>query len=245
MENANGQQEPVVAEMSLLAKLSQIFTNPSKVFQHIDSYLDWLVPILIIIVFAIGRNLIMYDLEITATKEKIAQNEKIPDQQKTEILAKIDEEANDPAQTYKQIGYAIVFTFLFAFVVAGLYLLTGNVILGGKATYSKILGVYALGALVFIPEQIVKVPLALAKGSKYVYTSLAILFDQSQSQTLLFQLANAIDIFSIWRVSLWAIGFSVVYKFSLGKSYTAIVIWYVIGIFILYGLNLLTGGMLT
>jgi hypothetical protein len=77
-----------------------------------------------------------------------------------------------------------------------------------------------------------------------VYTSLAIMFDSTESGTLLFSLANAVDIFSIWRLALWALGFGILYKFSQAKSWMAVGIWYVIGIFIYYGLNRLTGGML-
>jgi hypothetical protein len=61
---------------------------------------------------------------------------------------------------------------------------------------------------------------------------------------LLFTLANAIDIFSIWKLAVWAIGFGVVYKFSSAKSWIAVGLWYVLGILIFYGLNTLTGGML-
>ena len=231
-------------KMSVLNKMINIFTNPAKVFASLDSYKDWLIPLLVIIVVATGRQFVMQDLEIDAVKERITRNEQIPEEQKTAILEKIDQDTQGTFSNIKSIGGIVIMTFLFAALVAGLYFFTGNIIFGGSTSYANMLSVYALGSLIFIPEHIVKTALALSKGSTTVYTSLAILFDPAESSTLLFTLANAIDIFSIWKLAVWAIGFGVVYKFNQTKSWIAVGFWYLVGIFVFYGLNTLTGGML-
>lgn len=235
---------PNTENMSILNKMINVFTSPSKAFTSLDSYKDWLIPILVIIIVAIGRQFIMQDLEIDAVKERITRNEQIPEEQKAAILEKIDQDSNDTFANIKSIGGIVIMTFLFAALVAGLYFFTGNIIFGGSSSYANMLSVYALGSLIFIPEHIVKTALALSKGSTTVYTSLAILFDPAESSTLLFTLANAIDIFSIWKLAVWAIGFGIVYKFNQTKSWIAVGFWYLVGIFVFYGLNTLTGGML-
>ena len=235
---------PNTEKMSVLSKMINVFTSPAKVFVSLDSYKDWLIPLLVIIVVATGRQFVMQDLEIDAVKERITRNEQIPEEQKTAILEKIDQDSQATSAIIRSIGGIVIMTFLFAAIVAGLYFFTGNIIFGGSSSYTNMLSVYALGSLIFIPEHIVKTALALSKGSTEVYTSLAILFDPAESATLLFTLANAIDIFSIWKLAVWAIGFGIVYKFNQTKSWIAVGFWYLIGIFVFYGLNTLTGGML-
>ena len=235
---------PNTEKMSVLSKMINVFTSPAKVFVSLDSYKDWLIPLLVIIVVATGRQFVMQDLEIDAVKERITRNEQIPEEQKTAILEKIDQDSQATSAIIRSIGGIVIMTFLFAAIVAGLYFFTGNIIFGGSSSYTNMLSVYARGSLIFIPEHIVKTALALSKGSTEVYTSLAILFDPAESATLLFTLANAIDIFSIWKLAVWAIGFGIVYKFNQTKSWIAVGFWYLIGIFVFYGLNTLTGGML-
>lgn len=233
-----------VEKISVMGRVVAVFSNPSKAFVGLGTYKDWLIPLLIIIVVAIGRQFVMQDLETSAVKDRIMRNEQIPEEQKTAILEQIEQGANDPSAMIKNIAGIVIMTFIFTLIVGGLYLFTGNIIMGGTADYSSMLSVYALGSLIFIPEHIVKTALALSKGSTAVYTSLAILFDPAESSTLLFTLANAIDVFSIWKLAVWAIGFGVVYKFNQTKSWIAVGIWYVVGILVFWGLNTLTGGML-
>lgn len=235
---------PTTDKMSVVSKMVNVFSNPSKVFTQLDSYKDWLIPLLIIIVVAIGRQFMMQDLEMAAVKDRIERNENIPEQQKAAILEQMESQANSPTKTAQTVGGIIIMTFIFALIAAGLYLFTGNVVFGGTATYSSMLSVYALGSLIFIPEYIVKTALALSKGSAKVYTSLAILMDPAESSTLLFTIADWIDIFSIWKLAVWAIGFGVVYKFNQTKSWINVVVWYLVGLFVFYGLNTLTGGIL-
>jgi len=70
-----------------------------------------------------------------------------------------------------------------------------------------------------------------------VYTSLAVLFDPAKSGTTLFKLANAIDIFSLWRLFLWGLGISIIYKFSQGKAYGIVIFWYIAWTLISIGLS--------
>ena len=244
MESVNLPTGNSEEKMSVFSKMTQIFSNPGRVFQNLNSTMDWLMPLIVLIVFSLVRSYIMHDMEIEMVKDKIVQNEQIPEESKAQILAKMDEDSQGVGQIIKTVAGTIIAIFAFALIVAGLYLFTGNVILGGTASYTQMLSVYALGSLVFIPEHIVKVALALSKGSPKVYTSLALLFDPEQSQSLLFQLANAIDVFSLWKLAIWALGFGMIYKFNQTKSWMAVGTWYVIGILIFFGLNTLTGGML-
>ena len=179
-----------------------------------------------------------------AQKEKFLRNDKITEDQRDLIIERFDEAKDSPTRMIQPSIAVIVITFISFATVAGIFLLVGNFVFGGKATYVQVLSVYAWGYMVAIPETIVKIPMMLAKNSAHVYTSLALLFDPSDSETVLFKLANAVDLFSIWRIALWAIGLGCVYKFSKEKSNFIVIGLYVIYVFIYIGISSLFGGLI-
>jgi hypothetical protein len=243
-ENAAVQETHAEPKLSFITKLGLIFTSPSKVFKNLAIYPAWLAPTLLILVFSLISGYLMRDLGMQAQKDRIIRSERIPEDRKELILDRMEEQSGSPMQVVMMVVGVVVFIFASYAVVAALFLFTGNVILGGSANFKQMLSVYAWGSLVGIPEAIIKIPLALAKNSIHVYSSLAILFDTSEADTTLFKIANAVDIFALWRVALWAIGFGIVYKFSQGKSYAAIISWYVIWIIVSIAFSSLFAGFL-
>jgi hypothetical protein len=219
-------------KLSLSSKLWLIFTNPSTVFKNLAVYPDWIMPALIIVVLSIVSAFLVKDFAIEAQKNRFSNSERFTEEQKNVLIEKMEQQAESPIQMVMMIIGSIVYVIASITFAAALFLFTGNVILGGSSDYRTMLAVYAWGFLVAIPETLIKIPMVLAKKSIHVYTSLAVLFDPSEAQTIVFKLANAIDIFALWRVTLWAIGFGIVYKFSNGKSYTVIGVWYIIWILI-------------
>jgi hypothetical protein len=235
-------QETPGTQLSLGSKLGLIFTSPRRVFESLKLRPDWLVPTIIIAVISMASAFFLKDITIEMQKQKIMASEKIPDEKKEAILQSFDQSGN--MQMIMGMAGAVIFVFVSFAVVAGLFLFTGNVILGGQSNFKTMLAIYAWGFMASVPEAIIKIPLMIAKNSIHVYTSLAILFDTSESETVLFKIANAVDIFALWRVALWAIGFGVVYKFSQGKSYAAIGVWYLIWIAVSIWLSSLFQGFL-
>jgi hypothetical protein len=230
-------------KLPVFQKLILIFTNPGKVFENLSFHPDWLVPTLLIIVLAIGASFLVLDIQMETQKEKFLKNDKITDEQKNLIIERFDEAKNSPTKMIRPSVAVVVITFISFAAVAGIFLLVGNFMFGGKATYVQVLAVYAWGYMVAIPETIVKIPMMLAKNSAHVYTSLALLFDPSDSETVLFKLANAVDLFSVWRIVLWAIGLGCVYKFSKEKSNYIVIGLYVIYVFISIGISELFDGL--
>lgn len=96
---------------------------------------------------------------------------------------------------------------------------------------------YSWVGLIGALELLVRMPLVMAKGTMNVYTSLAVLMDVSQRKTVLFQLLNAFDVFTIWKIILWSMGMRIVYKFSSSKGYTATISLYLIYLVITIGLS--------
>ncbi|MCK5032365.1 MAG: YIP1 family protein [Calditrichia bacterium] len=231
-------------KLPLFQKLILIITNPGKVFENLALHPDWLLPTILIIVLAIGSSFLVYDIQLEAQKERFLKNDKIPDDRKELIMERFDEAKDSPTRMVQPTIAIIVITFISFAAVAGIFLLVGNFMFGGKAKYIQLLAVYAWGYMVAIPETLVKIPMMLTKNSIHVYTSLAVLFDPAESETVLFKIANAVDLFSIWRIALWAIGLGVVYKFSKEKSNYIVIGLYVIYVFIYIGISSLFGGLI-
>jgi hypothetical protein len=229
-------------QLSTGTKLGLIFTNPTRVFESLTKKPDWLIPTLIIVILSVASAYFLRDITMEMQKERILASERIPEEQKDTLLQQFEQGGS--MQVIMGMVGAVVFVFASFAIVAALFMFTGNVVLGGQANYKTMLAVYAWGFMASVPEAIIKIPLMLAKNSIHVYTSLAILFDTSESETVLFKIANAIDIFALWRVALWAIGFSVVYKFTKGKSYAVIGAWYVIWVAVSIGLSSLFQGFM-
>ena len=235
-------QETGGTRLSFFQKLGLIYSNPRQVFENIRHYPDWILPVLSILIFSLINVYLMQDLGIESQKERIVQSEQIPEEQKEIILERM-EQGIGPIQQLMMYGGTVIFVLGSIFLVAALYMFSGNFVLGGSVSYQSMLAVYVWGFMVTIPEIIIKIPLALAKNSIHVYTSLAVFFDSSQAQSTLFKSANAVDIFSIWRLVLWSIGFGIIYNVSTTKSFAIITMWYIIWVFIAIGFSSLVPGM--
>jgi len=215
-------EEQKLANLSVGQQIVKIFTDPITFFQHLRDNPTWLLPLILIILMSIAFASITKDQMLEYRKQMILDSEKIPEEFKDQSIEQI--ENMTPTAYYVQtvlgsvIGIAIVYV-----IGAGLFLLVGNFFLGGKATFKQMFALFTWANMVSIVEMLVKMILILQKNSMEVYTSLALLMDPAKSKTFLFQLLNAVDIFAIWKVILWAIGFGIIYRFSAKKSYVTVI----------------------
>ncbi len=226
--NTEDEQRADVGRSSLMKDSVLLFTEPSALFERKAVKPTWLFPVLLMIVLSIAGGLLLTDVQLKAQKEAILKSERFDEQQKSEILKNMDEGTGTTMRVLSTVLAGTAFIFLSYAVVSGLFLFTGNFIFGGEASFKQVFAVYAWGSLAGIPELLIKTPLMLMKDSIHVYTSLAVLMDYSQSNTWLFGILNAVDIFSIWRIVLWSVGLGIVYKFGSGKSYAITTFWYIV-----------------
>lgn len=227
MDNVIQDRNPEPEKLNLVNKTVGIFTQPERVLASLKERPDWLFPltvvILISILFAVTTRRQMMEFQ----KQSIYNSTIIQEEQKDEMIDRMENQS-DEAFYVQSVGGTVVSTIFVYLVAAGVFLFVGNFILGGKASFKQIFAMYSWVGLISGLEYLIKIPLVLAKDSFQVYTSLAVLLDPSQSKTLLFQILNAFDLFAIWRVALWGMGFAVIYNFSKRTSYTAVISVYVI-----------------
>jgi hypothetical protein len=100
-----------------------------------------------------------------------------------------------------------------------------------------------VGTVGFILNRI----LVMIKGTNQgVTTSLSALLPapiMGESPSLLYRLLGKFDLFRIWELVLWIIGFAVIFKFANKKSTSMVIIVWVIWTAISLGLSQLLGGM--
>jgi hypothetical protein len=111
---------------------------------------------------------------------------------------------------------------------------------GGDVGFKRMFAWMAAVGLISALGMLVKLPIALAKGSIDVRTSLALLAPSVGIQTPLGVLLNSFDIFSIWAVVAAVIGFAVLTGFNNKKSGYIVAGLWLLYVLILVGVTALS-----
>lgn len=224
-------------------KMWGIFSDPRRTFSSLSEKPTWILPVIVLIVIAMISSVLVTPFRMQEAIEKIDQNPRLSAQQKEEIFDRMEEQRAKPVM--KLISYIIApiaAIFVIVFIVSGLFYLGINVLLGGEASFKKVLSVYCWSGLVTIPGFIVKTPLMLVKKSSQIHTSLAALMPSGSEENLLFKILTHTDIFVIWEIWLISIGLAIVYKFSTKKTMGLVIGFYLFYVLIAVGFSALTKG---
>ncbi len=232
------EEEPPPAELSALDRLVGIFLKPRQVFEYLRVKPDIWLPLILIALISIGVSFSVYDIALDQQIEKIEQNERIPDEQKNLILDKIEASRSGAKKILSSAVVAPLSTVIVSLVVAGFFFFLGNIILGGKASFAQIFSVYLYAQLIpTILGSIVKIPLWVSQQSLGATTSLAVLLPTDMSGSTVARLLGNFDIFTIWYLIVFSMGFAIIYRFSQLKSYLAVFISWFLFIIIKVGLG--------
>jgi hypothetical protein len=203
--------------MSILSNIINTYIAPAKVFESVKDF-EWkkaLVPLLILVVLGVISYWVIQDLvaevQYDAGLERIENSSRIPDDQKEEIIAKMESQMDSGPQKIIAWVASGLGGPISVFFMALIALLVGNTFMGGSAKYGQLLNVTAWAFMVNILESIVKIPLMLSKWSIEVYTGLGVL-GIGEKGTFIHSLLAGIDIFAIWRIILIAIGMGIIYN---------------------------------
>jgi len=203
-------------DLSVVQKMVGVFFTPKETFEAIDRKPDWLVPLIVIIIISLIFTMIT--LPITMPEQMEKQREQLEekgmsDDQIDQAMATGEKMGKIFAPIGVIIGVPIVLLFF-----ALIFWFVGNVILGGQTAYKKMFSVYTYSSLIGTLGFILTYLIILLRKSADVHFSLALLLPQEQSETALYQFLKGFNLFSIWQYAVLAIGFAVIYKFSIKKS---------------------------
>ena len=220
------QADQIPAQLNILQRIIGVFGSPQKTFEDIAARPNWVFPLILLVLVALLTTQIMAPAMIADFKsgeqyEKLMQNEQLTPEQ----IERAAEMQISAMKNFAGIG-AAVSTLIICLLAGAVLLFIGNIILGGEAKYVQIFSMYCWGGLIGVLGSILRLPLAVQKMSTKIYFGPAVLFPAGAEESAGFKIAAALDIFLIWRVVLLAVGFAAIYKFTFGKSITALCVLY-------------------
>ena len=202
-----------------LGKAFRVLVAPTRVFAELERRPAWLAPIIICILVAVLSSIILVPSVILPHQRELLEERGLTEEQleaarpwleggRTLIIATVT---------------SVVGTPIVLLIVAGVFHLVCSLLLGGQANFVRTFSVAAFSWMVSVPESIVKVPLALASKTPEVQTGLGLLMARDSSAGYAYRFVQSllahVDVFSVWKVVLLALGVAVMFKFTRKKSY--------------------------
>jgi len=199
-------------ELNTVQRIIGVFFSPKNTFEDIDRKPGWVVPLILILIIMIASTFITMKYGISERME--TQREMMQDRGMTDDQIAMAEKVG------KIIGpiWAAIITGVMLAIFTLILWFVGNIVLGGQTTFSRIFSVYNYSFLIGMLGVVLSIPLIISKQTANVHFSLALLLPEDQSKTLLYNVLKAFGLFSIWQYVVLAIGFAVIYKFSMKKA---------------------------
>lgn len=121
----------------------------------------------------------------------------------------------------------LLFGALVPLVLAGIFLLVFNVMMGGEASFKQVFAVVVHANPVALVGMLFTTPLMYFRGSMSGVTNLGVFLPMLDETSFLAKLLGSIDLLRVWWVFVLAIGLGVLYKRKTGPIAT--------GLFVVYG----------
>ncbi|HGY57423.1 MAG TPA: YIP1 family protein [Caldithrix abyssi] len=228
--NANS----TVSEMSFMQKLISVFTAPRSAFESINARPSWFVPYLITVAITIALQYAVMDITMQ-DQLAIMEAKDMPAEQMDAVRTQME-------GPMKYIGIAMIpiATVAVWVILGGIFLLAGNIMITNseEVTFKKMLALVSWSSLITIVAGPLRTLLVISKGTmRGVATDLSVLLPVpaiGEDPSLLYLLLSKIDVFVIWQIVLWIIGFSVFYRVETKKAAVPVLtlwaIWIVVSV---------------
>ncbi len=223
--------------LGLFGRIINVYFSPSKTFRSLEVSPDWLTPLIVSLVLMgtvmFFLNDVIQQEQIAAAKTAIMKNDRIPDNQKEEVI----EQQAVMMKKFWIFGVVIgVIMLIGAYFLGGLAVwLGGNMALGKGPGYITALSVFGYASLVDMIATIVKLPLMVMNETMRVDSGLGILVSREETRSVLYTFLSSFDLFTFWQLALMIIGFSLIYKAPVRKSAVFILIMWLIWVLIKTG----------
>lgn len=192
-------------------------------FEDLRERPRWLVPFLILIVVAavgsvLPRILLPTDVWLDAIRQNLPSGVQMGEEQMTAVMTTMRSPVSVALSALGGIliaGGGAVLAALFFWMLFS--------ILGGKISFTSSFAVVSYSSLINVLGMVMIVILTLILQRLDIQTSLA-LIPALQPNTYLYRLAAQIDFFTVWRVIIMGLGFSVVADVPKVKGYLSVII---------------------
>lgn len=248
--------------------MEKIIFAPTRRFQEISERPVWTLPLILTIVVpallaTLTGSLIPRDRLIASVENRIARTRafideqvakgKMPSEGHAAAVERIEEVSRSEVEFYSRAPWIKLFVrFLIrsvpALVWSGLQLLIWTTILnlflpvlGGAASFRRVLAITTNSGLLRIPAALVHAILLFATGNPAASTSLAPL--APGAPVYLRGVLAGIDIFTIWELALTGLGLGVVFRLNKKVAFAVVFgIWFAY-VLVLAGMVALSGGL--
>lgn len=216
-----GASEP--PRMSTPATLVGVFSRPKTTFQALAARPRVLVPILALAVFHLAFGLILAQSGVLRndTEARLEARGAPPEQ-----IEAVTRMMDGPMRYFSVAGGPIVLVFSLL-VVAGLLYFMANLMLGARLRYVHYLCVAAYGGVVAIVDQLVRLGLALGRGTLQVHLGIGAFLGEDLSAPIR-ALDAATDPLLLWATAVQALGVAVMARKNFGFGVMAVAPGFVI-----------------
>jgi Yip1-like protein len=202
---------------SAVASLTGIFTNPRGTFQALAAKPRLLAPILVVVLFQLVFGIVLAQSGIMKNDALAKLEAKNAPEQQIDAVTKV----MDSPVRFVFVSFApIVLVFSLLASAAVLYFMA-NLMLGGKLRFTHYLSIASYGAVVGTVDQIVRMGLALGRGTLMVHMGIgAFLGDELNAVMRI--LDTATDPLLLWAVAIQALGVAVMTRKNFGFGVIAV-----------------------
>jgi hypothetical protein len=245
---------PTDEELTHTDKLVGVFAEPGTMFAKTSNFpprtIDWIVPLIVMIIFSIISSYIVLsnpEIAYNIKHEQMAKIEKsfqemvkkgqMTQDQAQEQMSRIEERMEAGTNMVQTIIFTIVRVFLFFFIVAGIYFIAARFIFKGEGVYASAMVATGLTVYIDVIQVIIATILTFVTGRLVMDTSLASIMHIEKSTFTGFWLGK-LDIIAIWSLAIVSIGLAKMFKSEKMVKYFVFVfgLWIVWGLLI-YGLG--------
>lgn len=235
----------------MLSAIINSVTAPLETFQIIVKDFNWkqaVFPIGLLMILSVFSSFILSDqiadLQWEQIQNSINNNSNISEEQKEEILG------SQYDRIYSNSGATAIFIYVSTAISWPLRiafwslfaLIAGNLFLGEGESFKKVFTIASFAYLPSVLELIIKTPIQYATDNMAIFFGLGALGVGAQGEFLNSLLAG-LDLFSLWRVYLMAVGFSLLYKKSINSSLNVVAGVWLFGIIIFSALGAFFAGL--
>lgn len=208
--------------MSFGRRVTGMFSSPNSVFASFRDHPKWVDMLLL---FAVLSALSFFPIQDIIRTESISQmveqiegSENMPRADKDRVIEQQTAFMRGPVFTVMgSIGALVaspVMLLFWAFVVWAVY----GFATGGNLNFRQSLAATSHLGLLFVAAGFLKIPIIMARGSVHVATSLALLSPDPDPQSMIYNLLDSFDVFTIAILAVMASGMSALMGISAGKS---------------------------
>lgn len=203
---------------NLLARIGLVFFSPAELFDRLKERPVWLDALLLLVALAVLGNLLLPE-EIL---RQMAERQLPPDADPAQL------EGSLRLLRIGSVVGALIFTPLWAVIVAGFLLVVYNVFLAGEATFRQLLSVTVHALFALTLGGLLTLGLMVASGEIGAALALHLLVPGLETETWLYRFLHGLNVFGLWTAVLLGIAVSRIYPArSAGSGVALLLVTYV------------------